>query len=238
MEGWLKFHRKIFENGLWKNPFDLRVFLWLVGNAVHTEAGVRYGDIKIGRGQILRSYRKLQQDLEYVENRQIKTPSLSTIKRSIERLVSSQRIVECGTELGTLFTIINYEKYQQNDSKNKTFEGGSDSEETELGTELGTLAEQQRNNNKNDKTEKELINTEFGKFWNLYDKKVSKKVSIGLWKKLIPDEKERIFETLPAYINSTPDIQFRKNPDRYLRNKCWEDEIILKENGGAHLDDY
>lgn len=77
---------------------------------------------------------------------------------------------------------------------------------------------------------KENINTivqnEFERFWNLYDKKVSKEKSFKLWIKLKTEDKMKIFETLPLYVKSTPDKQYRKNPDTYLRNKSWKDEIL------------
>jgi len=77
---------------------------------------------------------------------------------------------------------------------------------------------------------KENINTsvqnEFERFWNLYDKKVSKEKSFKLWKKLKAEDKQEIFRTLPEYVKSTPDKQYRKNPDTYLRNKSWKDEIL------------
>ena len=42
--------------------------------------------------------------------------------------------------------------------------------------------------------------------------------------------KERIIEYLPDYIESTPDKAYRKNPQTFLNNKSWEDEIIIKKN--------
>lgn len=238
MEGWFKIHRIIFENGLWSNPADLRLFMWLVGHAVHSENGQRYGDVRVKRGQYLRSYRKLQEDLQYVENHQIKTPALASIKRSIERLVDSNRITILGTELGTLFTILNYEKYQATESKNETFKYDAEDKKEELGTGLGTVAEQQRNNNKNDKNVEEVINVqiEFERFWNLYDKKVSKHKSIKLWNRLSVKDKELIFKCLPVYINATPDKQYRKNPDTYLRNRSWTDEIYQKKSTTLNIE--
>ena len=34
---------------------------------------------------------------------------------------------------------------------------------------------------------------------------------------------------LPAYINSTLDKQYRKNPETFLNSKGWNDEIIKSE---------
>jgi len=75
----------------------------------------------------------------------------------------------------------------------------------------------------------------FNEFWDMYDKKVNREKSENKYKKLTLEEKQKIFETLPDYVLSTPDKKFRKNPDTYLNNKSWKDEIIKKNSftGGA-----
>jgi hypothetical protein len=70
---------------------------------------------------------------------------------------------------------------------------------------------------------------EFEKFWNMYDKKVDRKKSEKKFIKLKKSDIEKIFETLPAYIKSTPDKQYRKNPSTYLNNQSWNDEIQSTE---------
>jgi len=65
----------------------------------------------------------------------------------------------------------------------------------------------------------------FDDFWNLYGKKVDTKKCKDKFEKLSDKELEQIKSTLPDYIASTPDVQFRKNPLTYLNGKCWMDEI-------------
>jgi hypothetical protein len=74
----------------------------------------------------------------------------------------------------------------------------------------------------------EKIDFEFDRFWKLYAKSADKKTCQKLWGKISKADKAKIFETLPVYIKSTPDKQFRKNPGTYLRHRGWEDEIINK----------
>ncbi|HEX2867828.1 MAG TPA: hypothetical protein VHO03_12340 [Ignavibacteriales bacterium] len=112
MEGWIKLDRDIFENEIWKNPIAFRLYLWLKAHAVYEEKGCNYGTVKVGRGQYLRSLRKLSEDLVYIENKQIKYYSIATLKRITDRLVSAGMISKQETELGTLFTILNYDKPQ------------------------------------------------------------------------------------------------------------------------------
>ena len=52
-----------------------------------------------------------------------------------------------------------------------------------------------------------------------------------LYKKISLRDRKCIFATLQAYKDSTPDKQYRKNPDTYLRNRTWEDEIIPEYRG-------
>ncbi len=66
----------------------------------------------------------------------------------------------------------------------------------------------------------------FEKFWKMYDKP-TEKISCALkWVKLTENEKEQIFQRLPAYVTATPERQFRKNPLTYLNRKAWMDEIL------------
>lgn len=81
--------------------------------------------------------------------------------------------------------------------------------------------------------ESDLRDEVFEKFWNLYDKKVGdRKKIIKKFNKLKEEDIDKIFETLPAYISSTPDKAYRKNPETYLNNHSWDDEIINLNNYG------
>lgn len=69
----------------------------------------------------------------------------------------------------------------------------------------------------------------FDHFWDMYDKKKARPKCEGLWKKLTGKELELIFNNLPAYVLSTPKKQFRSNPETWLRNKGWNDEVITND---------
>ena len=71
----------------------------------------------------------------------------------------------------------------------------------------------------------------FQDFWELYDKKTGNKSLIKLKFDKLPQKiKEKIIDYLPNYLESTPDKAYRKNPQTFLNNKSWEDEIITKKN--------
>lgn len=86
-----------------------------------------------------------------------------------------------------------------------------------------------------DKEADKKLEEEFERFWNLYQKKDNRKGCWSKWQKLKTADKDKIFETLPAYVNATPDPKYRKNPATYLNQEAWNNEIIPAE--GAHKGD-
>lgn len=72
----------------------------------------------------------------------------------------------------------------------------------------------------------EYINVPFAKFWDLYDKKVEREKVEKKWKKLTDAEREAIMLYIPKYKLAQPNKQYRKNPDTFLNNKSWQDELI------------
>jgi hypothetical protein len=68
----------------------------------------------------------------------------------------------------------------------------------------------------------------FEAFWNLYDKKVARPKCEKLWSKLTKSEKQECLQYVPLYVQAQPDKQYRKNPETFLRNKSWNDEIIIR----------
>lgn len=76
----------------------------------------------------------------------------------------------------------------------------------------------------------EITTEDFELWWCSYDKKVGKEKAKKLWDKLSNKDKKACMEYTPAYVASTSEKRFRKNPETYLRNKSWNDEIIQRNN--------
>ncbi len=81
-----------------------------------------------------------------------------------------------------------------------------------------------------EKEEDKKINVQFDVFWNLYDKKVDRVKCEPKWERLTDNERTDCIQKLPDYIKATPDKKFRRDPETYLNNKSWNNEII-KPNG-------
>ena len=81
----------------------------------------------------------------------------------------------------------------------------------------------------------ENINIDFEWFWNDYDKKVGDKQKLKKkWNKLTDIERQNAMNYLELYKQSVPDKQFRKNPETFLNNKSWNDEIINRSITPIH----
>lgn len=77
---------------------------------------------------------------------------------------------------------------------------------------------------------------DFEYWWSVYDKKRGKDKCIQKWMKLSVNERKACIAATPAYVASTPDKAYRKDPLTYLNGKCWNDEIIMKNNGNKPND--
>jgi len=83
---------------------------------------------------------------------------------------------------------------------------------------------------KKDLVKKNIVDDRFEKFWSLYDKEVAKDKCYSEWKYINTIDKDKILNALPLYIQSTPDVQYRKNPFKYLKEKAWLDAVISFDN--------
>jgi hypothetical protein len=96
-------------------------------------------------------------------------------------------------------------------------------------TDTSLLPETQKSN-------AELKKQKFEEFWTLYDKKREKKHCVNKFNKFSMATIEKILQAVPAYVKSTPDIRYRKNPESWLNGECWEDEIIISTNNSQLAD--
>ena len=70
----------------------------------------------------------------------------------------------------------------------------------------------------------------FEDWWNAYNKKRGRKKAEAKWNKLSHADKIACMKATPAYVASTPDVQYRLDPLTYLNGERWNDEIINRPN--------
>jgi hypothetical protein len=151
----IKVDRTIFDTDIFDHPLVFRLYMLILKEA-HYGDGYTINGIKLGRGQWLRSYRKLRDDLEYKDGRGYKKPSVSTIKRAINRLVEYGLITtkepDSGTDSGTLFTVVETQEYQ---GVSETENQIAERIEVHSRNTRETLAEHSQNEKEEEKKEEE-----------------------------------------------------------------------------------
>ena len=74
----------------------------------------------------------------------------------------------------------------------------------------------------------------FDLFWDAYGKKQgSKPNALKSWNSLTEKEKQAALDAIPAYKAHQPDPQYRKDPERYLKHRIWENDFTIKASPTA-----
>lgn len=257
--GAFQMSRQIFDSPIWQDVIKFRLFFFIVGNAVFSDSGVRIGNITLQRGQYLRSYRNLSSDLEYLDNRSIKKHSISVIKKKIDQLVEENSLIVEETELGTLFTVVNYAQYQGFEHyKNTT----KNSERTEREhPENGARTEREQNENNNKKVKKDMnvkkdikdnvadassiasdtYENRFEEWWNLYSNKKDRKKCIAKYKLLLKKYSheqmitgtKKYLEHREMLVERNEFLPQQKNPLTFLNGENFNDEYEMPGSLGA-----
>lgn len=77
-------------------------------------------------------------------------------------------------------------------------------------------------------TQDEIVPQDFLEWWKTYDLAVNRKDCLKKWLKLTDEEKKACMAYTPAYVEATPEKQYRKRPLTFLNQKAWNDEIIYR----------
>jgi len=72
----------------------------------------------------------------------------------------------------------------------------------------------------------------FNEFWDAYGKKVGKPNALKEWNKISPsdDEAKEIISAANSLRLSRPDPTYRKDPERWLKARGWEDELTTVQS--------
>lgn len=215
MDGWIKIYRKFLDWEWFHVPEMVQLFIYLLLSANREDK--KWNGITIQRGQLVTSLESIHQKTSL---------SVRTIRTCITRLKTTNEIAINSTNRYTQITICNYDTYQycnsQSDKQNDEPNDKQPTNERQT-NDKRTTTNKNIKNKRNNNTSTENY---FEDFWNLYDKKVGKDACYKKWAKLSGVDREKIFTTLPAYIASQPDKKYRKNPETYLNQRAWNDEII------------
>lgn len=113
MEGWIKIHRKILDNPIICKDSDyLSVWIYLLLNATHKEIPAIFKGQKITlqKGQLITGRKSISNQLKISE---------SKIYRIINEFKSEHQIEQQTSNKNSLITILNWDRYQQNEQQDK-----------------------------------------------------------------------------------------------------------------------
>jgi hypothetical protein len=106
--GWVRLHRKIFENKLWfSEPFTkAQAWIDIFAGANHTDGSfwVRGIEVTVKRGQLAWSELTMAQRWGWSKNK---------VRRFLKWLETEQQIAQQKTYITTLITVKNYDQYQE-----------------------------------------------------------------------------------------------------------------------------
>jgi len=183
MQGWIKLHRCLLDKPIFENAKLLKVFLWCLCKATHTEHKQLVGRkmVKLEPGQFITGRNKAGQELN------IKP---STAWDYLNLLKDNESINICSNSKYSVITVINWELYQ---SVNNNSDSKTDNKSTANQQQINT-----NKNVKNVKNEKKELIEQFEELWNKYPNRKGKQKAMEKFMKLI---KEYSLEELTRAVN-------------------------------------
>lgn len=140
MEGWIKLHRKLRESPIFQNEKLLKVFVWCLLKASHTEHTELIGlkKVSLSPGQFVYGRHIAAEELKIKE---------STLHKYMMWLKNEEILNIQSNNKFSVVTVVNWDLYQTDEPK-------SNSKSNSKSSSKVTAKEQQKNTNKNEKNEK------------------------------------------------------------------------------------
>ncbi|MBN1864832.1 MAG: hypothetical protein JW808_08025 [Victivallales bacterium] len=233
-KGWIRLHRKILDNPIWSGEMFTRGQAWLdmLMMTAHAETYVRIRGVRINLmpGQLALSEREFSERWKW---------SRGKVERFLNDLEAIQQIITQKTNVTTLVTIVNWKHYQAvdttdsatNETTSKTTSRTTDGPIQEC-IRIKSIKEDTKTPTASQypqRGQKSSSNTGFDEFWADYERKGSKKATKAAWDKLAPADQKKARESLIHYFVEKPERQYRKDAERYLRDRVFEDVLERTE---------
>ena len=214
--GWIKLHRQLLDWEWYDDINASRVFIHLMLTANHKDN--KWRGIEIKRGSRLTSLDKLSKETNL---------SVSKIRTVIKKLISTNEIASKSHSQHTVFTMINYDSYQEDDKQiSKRMANESQTNDKRMTTNKNV-----KNDNNVNKDTSSLKNDGFIFWWNTYPKKVAKPDALKAFKsvsKNMSDDSFRSFVDELCYDApkryAETEKQFIPAPAKYLRQELYKDD--------------
>lgn len=104
---YIKFYRSFLEWEWWHDPNTCRVFIYILLRANWTDKV--WKGVTIKRGSFISSVKKIAEETDL---------SVDKIRTALKHLKDTEEITTVGAAKYTVFTVVNYEKYQNDTEQN------------------------------------------------------------------------------------------------------------------------
>jgi len=214
--GWIKLHRQLLE-WEWYDDINTKcLFIHCMLRANHTDTEWRGHNIK--RGQFLTSVDTLTRETGL---------SVSQIRTSLKKLISTNEIASKSQARSTVITVIEYDSHQGDDKQvSKPAAMKSQADDNEIATDKNLITKEVNN-----KETSSLKNDGFNHWWATYPKKVAKPAAEKAFKSKTKNMGEDSFMEFVDLISSDSgkrykdtDKQFTPNPASYLNQERYNDD--------------
>ena len=222
MDGWLKLYRSILDSAVFQDAEVLKVWIWLLCNvAFEQHDTICYGKvIHLKPGQIATGRKKIAQCTDLSENK---------VYRALTALKSLGNIEIKSTNKYSIITVVNWEKYQDENGK-RTANEQQTNNKTTAEEQQDDSKRTQHKNGKNGKNKKEIYMCPFfDRAWELFPNKKGKS---AISKKAMRELAEAGETSVIAAIeNYKAEIQRNGTEEKYIMhgstffNGRWRDYV-------------
>lgn len=231
MDGWLKLYRSILDSAVFQDAEVLKVWIWLLCNvAFEQHDTICYGKvIHLKPGQIATGRKKIAQCTDLNENK---------VYRALTALKSLGNIEIKSTNKYSIITVVNWDKYQDENGKRAASEQQTNSKTT-TEEQHGDSKRTQHKNEKNGKKEKNIyICSFFQSVWDEYPKKLGKnKVTKAAMEQLEEAGEDAVMDAVRRYVEK---IKRDGTDEKYIMhgstffNGAWRDYVV-EDNPEEHM---
>lgn len=223
MDGWLKLYRSILDSAVFQDAEILKVWIWLLCNvAFEQHDTICYGKvIHLKPGQIATGRKKIAQCTDLNENK---------VYRALTVLKSLGNIEIKATNKYSIITVVNWDKYQDENVKRTSSEQQNNSKTT-AEEQQDDSKRTQHKNGKNEKKEKNIyICSFFQSVWDEYPKKLGKnKVTKAAMEQLEEAGETAVMDAVRRYVEK---IKRDGTEEKYIMhgstffNGAWRDYVV------------
>ena len=223
MDGWLKLYRSILDSAVFQDAEILKVWIWLLCNVAFEQHDiVCYGKvIHLKPGQIATGRKKIAQCTDLNENK---------VYRALNALKSLGNIEIKATNKYSIITVVNWDKYQDENGKRTSCEQQTNSKTTAEEQQPNSKRTQHKNGKKEKKEKNIYICSFFQYVWDEYPKKLGKnKVTKAAMEQLEEAGEDAVMSAVRRYVEK---IKRDGTDEKYIMhgstffNGAWRDYVV------------